>query len=308
VGSSLLEKDVQPLKRSPGLPTEEEDDAEDAAEDLAEDRAEGEDDDDEGEEEEDEEDDSSDEEEERPQQQQGEGEDDLARIQRVARLADTNEDSHLSVEEMKAFAAKLRERQRVQQTESSLKAVDVDQSGDITLEELRSDLSEELFTHQKARYNAADKNGDGRLQWEEFHAFVHPELDDAVLNAETDYQLRIFDFNKDGLVDFEEFKREGQQHDEQDFSEEAALEDFTVHDTDGDHVLSHEEFAQLLRGHEILHDNIQKAFSVADENGDGHLHVDDEIPQKLHHLLGSEFIEDFFFHQAVDVSQGHEEL
>lgn len=213
----------------------------------------------------------------------------------------------LSAAELRSFAEGLKARQREEQTEHSLQTVDADESGSVTLDELRGDLSHAMAAHQEARFHAADGDNDGRLDPEEFHRFVHPEVDDEVLVVERAHQMASFDFNKDGLVDFEEFEREGRAHDEEAFSREAALEDFRLHDQNGDGRLDHKEFEHLLVGHHLLGDSIAQALKAADADGDGHIHIDSEVPAGLGGLLDSEFVEDYFFHEHHDVHR-HDEL
>merc|ERR1719262_1556230 len=85
-----------------------------------------------------------------------------------------------------------------------------------------------------------------------------------------------------------------------DFNEQSNNEDFRLHDFDGNGRLNREEFGRLLQGHELLADSIEKVIEAADSDGDGHLHLEHEVPHRLEDLLDSEFVEDFFFHSLAE--------
>lgn len=232
---------------------------------------------------------------------------DIAMLQRVGRRIDANNDTKLSSEELKDFAEALRSKQWWDQTYAVHSASDLDANGGVTLEELRSSnaVHKDLPEHQAARFHAADVDGDGALSRQEMHAFLHPELGGRVLEVEVLHQYSIWDVNADGTLDFKEFRAMGESHGE-DFSEEVGKEDFSLHDDDNDGKLSVKEFGKLLQGHELLLDSIEKAIGSADSDGDGHIHVDHEVPHRLGDLLQSEFIEDFFFHTYAEEHHHHE--
>jgi len=236
--------------------------------------------------------------------------DDVARLQHVARAMDTNNDTQLSIEEMQQFALAVKEKQRWTETSAAFNSVDTDGSGSVDLREMQAlafNSSWDQAVHQERRFHAADADADGQLSISEFHAFLHPETNERVFSVERDYQFAIFDADGSGRVDFQEFCKASQSHGDDDFHEEAALEDFELHDADADRHLSFDEFGRLLKGHDLLTDSIMKAVEAGDSNGDGHIHVDIELPSRLQHLLQSEFVEDFFLHEHAR-SHRHDEL
>jgi len=231
-------------------------------------------------------------------------------LQHVGRLVDIDNDARISHEELKNFAHGLEDRRRHNQTATVIRVVDVDRSSDVDLAELQAfqaNATQQLLDQQARRFAAADADQNGRLNLMEFHAFVHPEVNDQVLAVEVERQMALFDMSADGFVDFQEFEREGRAHGE-DFSEEAAFEDFQLHDTNADGLLSAHELGRLYAGNDLLEDGIRKAIEAGDFDGDGHIHVDHELPERLHHLLESEFIEDYFFHKHVERPGRHTEL
>lgn len=236
-----------------------------------------------------------------------EDESDLERIMRIARLADTNNDAMLSTDELRAFAEGVRKRHRTEQTSDLLKVSDKDASGYVTLDELPQDVSLAIAAHQEARFEAADANRDGRLGPEEFHSYSHPATDGDVIDVERAHHMWTFDVDRNGFVDFEEFRREGLAHDSEGFSETVARSDFNLHDHNGDGKLCEKEFEHLLLGHSLLRDSIEQTIASVDKDGDGHIHLEHEVPTGLAGLLDSEFIEDYFFHELHDL-HAHDEL
>lgn len=239
---------------------------------------------------------------------QAEGEGHIERLQRVGRLADANNDTLLSAQELRQFAEGLRERKRWEHTDAAVASLDADGDGKISMAELGNKLQalgrDGGSAIEAQRFDAADQDANGVLDRNEFHVFAHPELGGQVLRVEAAYQFERFDEDRNGSVTFAEFKQEAQ--DDDDFSEDSVREDFDLHDTDGSGTLDSQEFEHLVQGHHLLTHSINKAIGAADTNGDGHIHVHDEVPHHVEGLLDSEFIEDFFFHEYT--SAGHLEL
>merc|ERR1719453_1528396 len=149
---------------------------------------------------------------------------------------------------------------------------------------------------------AADVDGDGLLDKEQMHAFLHPELGGKVLQVEVAYQLGRWDADADSALGFSEFASMCRAQGD-DFDPDGGLADFKLHDANADGKLDAEEFGHLLQGHHQLLDNIGKVLGSVDSDGDGHIHMTDEVPHQVGNLLDSEFVEDFFFHRHA---QHHE--
>lgn len=235
---------------------------------------------------------------------------DIATLQRVGRRIDANNDTLLSADELHQFAQAVRSRQWWDQTSIVHEAIDKDGDGVVSLEDLRASEIEVYRAHperQAQRFSAADGDGDGLLDRSEMHAFLHPELGGKVLEVEVAFQLARLDKNGDGALDFGEFKRiAGEQSERAKEDLEDELEDFKLHDVDADGQLSANELLDLLKGHGQLTHQIGKVLNSVDRDGDGHIHVDSEVPHSLEHLLDSEFVEDFFFHEHAESIQHHE--
>jgi len=227
-------------------------------------------------------------------------EEQVEHLTRIGELADANHDGLLSHSELLNFAEKLQNRKRLKHTKLSLDRLDDDADGSI----LRAQLVDEASRpHSNAglRFTAADLDKDGSLNETELHFFSHPEAHQAVLRVEAEHQFEKFDLDKDGFVSFAEYKHE-EEH-EEGFDLTSAWEDFSIHDTDGSQDLSLQEFSRLLSGSDLLSSHIHKTIAAADSDGDGHIHLREEVPSALHGLLGTEFIEDYFYHEHL-----HDEL
>lgn len=222
---------------------------------------------------------------------------------RIGTIADTNNDGVLSPGELKVFAEGLRNKKRWEHTKSALLALDGNGDGQVTREELGKRVAPNARSTDTQRFSAADWNGDGVLNVTEFHAFAHPDVHHMVLKVETDHQFGHFDRDGNNLVSFKEFVHDDSVN--EDFSEEAAKEDYALHDLDGSGELDVYEFERLLAGHDLLFDSISKAISAVDSDGDGHISISEEVPNGIQGLLNSEFIEDFFYHEYAG---RHDEL
>lgn len=235
-------------------------------------------------------------------------------LQLIGRLIDTNNDTLLSHEELKRFAHSLKEQQRWKQTLLSFQRVDLDGSSSVTLDEIYAaarNQTEAVVRHQAERFKAADIDVNKWLSISEFHVFLHPELSETVFMIEKEFEFKRYDTDGNGLVDFKEFCGLNHAQNSEDFDEESAREDFDLHDSDRSGDLNHEEFGRLLAGHDLLADIITKTIRAGDNDGDGQIHMEKELPGRVQHILESEFVEDFLLHKDaanVRLTRRHDEL
>jgi len=294
---------------------ESEDDSEEDADEQEDDNEDGDEDDDEDDHEDDHEDEHEDDEDDdeddddhgdeddehfRPSHADSTHEEQVEHLTRIGELADANNDGLLSHDELLGFAEKLQSRKRWSHTRKSLDRLDGDADGSIARAQL---VDEDSRPHSAdaLRFSAADLDKDGSLNETELHFFSHPEAHQDVLQVEADYQFRKLDLDKDGFVSFAEYKHK-EEH-EKGFDLASAWEDFSIHDADGSNDLSLEEFSRVLSGSDLLSSHIAQTIAAADSDGDGHIHLREEVPSALHGLLNSEFIEDYFYHEHL-----HDEL
>jgi len=224
---------------------------------------------------------------------------------RIGKLADSNNDTLLSAEELLHFAEGLRSKKRWELTDAAFASLDVDDDGSVARMELGQKALEGSGTLDAARFKVADSNADGILDREEFHTFAHPDVHGDVLRVEVEHQFKHFDQDGSGLVSYDEYKREDEV--DEGFDPVASREDFDLHDTDHSGFLDASEFQELVGGRLLLTDSIKKAIAAADHDADGHIHIHDEVPKSIADLMASEYIEDFFFHEYAGAG-GHQEL
>lgn len=229
--------------------------------------------------------------------------DTIEHLTRVSNIADTNSDGMLSPEELVTFADGLRSKKKWEHTRSALGALDANGDGHVAQAEMENQVSTPGRSDNKKRFVAADLNSDGLLNETEFHAFAFPAAHHMVLKVETGHQFEIFDRDGDKRISLEEFIKDDQHL--EDFSHEAAHEDYFLHDFDGSGDLDADEFKRLLAGHDLLLNSVNKTISAVDIDGDGHISISEEVPDGIRGLLDSEFIEDFFYHEYLG---RHEEL
>jgi len=226
-------------------------------------------------------------------------EDQIQHLTRVGALADTNNDNLLSHTELMDFAERLQNKARWKRTMKALSVLDNDGDGSVARDELghifRDDSSDAI------RFKAADFDDDGMLNETELHHFSHPEVHSSVLQVEAEHRFNKLDLDKDGFISFAEYKIDEEAHEGFDLS--SAWEDFAVLDTDASQDLSMDEFNHLISGRMLLSSHIVQAIAAADSDGDGHIHLHDEVSSGHKGLLGTEFIEDYFYHESI-----HEEL
>eukprot|EP00746_Dinoflagellata_sp_MGD_P161776 gnl/MRDRNA2_/MRDRNA2_89048_c0_seq1.p1 gnl/MRDRNA2_/MRDRNA2_89048_c0~~gnl/MRDRNA2_/MRDRNA2_89048_c0_seq1.p1 ORF type:complete len:342 (-),score=95.76 gnl/MRDRNA2_/MRDRNA2_89048_c0_seq1:51-1076(-) len=232
-----------------------------------------------------------------------ESSDTIDHLTRVSRIVDSNSDGVMSSQELVEFANSLRSKQRWEHARSAMDALDANGDGHVARAEIADRVSTPARSDDKKRFAAADWNGDGLLNETEFHAFAYPASHDTVLKVETMHHFEIFDKDGNQRISLEEFIKDNQHH--EDFSHEAAREDFYLHDIDSSGDLDADEFERLLSGHDLLLDSVVKAISAVDSDGDGHISITEEVPNGIQGLLDSEYIEDFFYHESVS---RHQEL
>jgi len=222
--------------------------------------------------------------------------DHVQHLTRIGKLADSNHDNLLSHEELWDFAEKIKNQKRWDRTKFSFDQLDGNGDGSISHDELGDQLmmGKSSDVH---RFKAADFDNDGSLNETELHFFSHPEVHSDVLQVEAEHLFKKFDEDKDGFVSFFEYVRDEEA--EESFDLSSAWEDFSIYDADGSQDLGIGEFTSLLAGHDLLSSNIDKAIAAADSDGDGHIDLHKEVPNALHGLLNTEFIEDFFYHEPL---------
>lgn len=295
-----VDQQIQDAEDETGL--EEEDKEENGS------KAEEEDDTDDEEDEEEEGDDEKHEEEDEEEDEEGYGEDKLDELEKIRRAggkADLDGDERLSGDEMMLFAEGLLDKHRRAVTKDTMSQRDTNKDGKISRKEARAGgVSAASVPKEKAQeymtqlFDAADTDKDNFLNREEFHGYLHPEARFDVLEVVVRTRFQHADSHpKDGQVDLEEFMAESKLGDEGgDFSAADATADFKVHDTDKSGGLDAFEYREYLHGVLLLRSHVETALKAGDEDKDGHIHLEEELPNRIKHMLDTEFVEDYFLH------------
>lgn len=172
----------------------------------------------------------------------------------------------------------------LKETESTWSLVDADSNGVVSMKELQAKLWTDHGPYatmmQVQRFRAADANKDGLLQYNEFHEFLH------VVDAP-------------GLL-YHEFRRLEKAAGMEVADEEAAEEEFHLHDSNGDGLLSHQEFEKLMAGHQLFKPRAKPRRLIASVDSRGErAFTMDHMPKALQKLLSSTSSEEFFAHPAA---------
>lgn len=146
-----------------------------------------------------------------------------------------------------------------------------------------------LLLEEKAMWAAADKNGDGILDMNEFEVFTNPEEHELMHPYLVNQTLREKDSNKDGRIDFNEFIGDrGSQHDKSWMIAERDKFDHEL-DTNKDGVLDLVEIQHWVipDNEEIADEEVDHLFAAADDDHNDVLSFEEIIN---HHdvFVGSE--------------------
>merc|ERR1740130_1091354 len=168
--------------------------------------------------------------------------------------------------------------------------MDTNKDGVVSLEEHLTDFHKtdeihdihnemEDIEHRKgvesAKFQAADLNGDRKLDQKELPALFYPETHEGVLSITVGETMRQKDGNKDGKLSPKEFWESDQMDgDDSDLSQEEKA-DFARLDTDGDGSLSETELRAWESGRFHTEDAMKKLFDVADKDNDMHVTADE---------------------------------
>eukprot|EP00755_Sulcionema_specki_P023168 Sspe_Gene.14171::Locus_4894_Transcript_1_1_Confidence_1.000_Length_659::g.14171::m.14171/K06268/PPP3R, CNB; serine/threonine-protein phosphatase 2B regulatory subunit len=134
-------------------------------------------------------------------------------------------------------------------------------------------FTEEQILKLHKRFRKLDRNGDGKISWDEFEAI--PKLQQNPLLGRV---LTIFDTNHDHSVDFREFVKALAIFSGDCAKEEKLKFTYKMYDIDGDNKISNRDLFQTLQimvGSNLtdvqLQQIVDKTFIEADENRDGYI-------------------------------------
>jgi len=189
------------------------------------------------------------------------------------------------------------------------KRVEFEIDGDEDISTLDPDRLEELsmLEEDKILFEASDKDHNGHLSEDEFLSFTHPEEDNEMIRPVLTLTLKAKDKNGDGKVDFQEYVGDRGKDQTKDWltqEKERFDEDL---DKNKDGSLDDAEIIAWVipDNNEIASDEVNHLFAGADEDVDGILSVDEIL--KNHELFVGSEATDYGEH-LHDPELLHEEL
>lgn len=124
-------------------------------------------------------------------------------------LFDKNQDGMITKEELGAVLRALGQRPTVSEVQALIHSVDLDQSGTIDFEEFVKIFSAKLSIDPEKELHEVfcifDENGDGFISPDELYSILH-KLGEHITKTEAQKMINEADLNRDGKVDYREFK------------------------------------------------------------------------------------------------------
>eukprot|EP00930_Biecheleria_cincta_P039242 TRINITY_DN2699_c0_g1_i2.p1 TRINITY_DN2699_c0_g1~~TRINITY_DN2699_c0_g1_i2.p1 ORF type:complete len:304 (+),score=83.69 TRINITY_DN2699_c0_g1_i2:71-913(+) len=196
--------------------------------------------------------------------------------------ADANKDGKVSVQELMELSRKTRALASAKEMETLFEDKDSNKDGKISFQEMHdpesaADDEEQnrmiaTNANEKAKFEAADLDGNGLLSKEEATGLFFPEQNEKVLKVLAKQTLEVQDMDNDGFLSPMEVW-------ERDFSHEQLNEEekqeFKSLDTDGDGKLNLQEVMRWESGVHFTKTAMDKLIATADKNSDEHITADE---------------------------------
>lgn len=201
---------------------------------------------------------------------------------------DGNKDNKVSVEELLGFSHSIAKISARHNAHQSLDDIDADKDGKVSLQELHGDFTmwdsmddkaraEEEKALEKAKFKAADEDGDGFLDKEELAVIMQPELHPEVLKMTTEALMKSKDKDGNKELSSKEFwapenpaSVEGEEQPQPE-EDEMLKADFAKLDKDKSGSISMQELTAWVSGHFYVEKAMDELISNADKDGDKHL-------------------------------------
>lgn len=136
-------------------------------------------------------------------------EDKLQELQEAFVLFDKNQDGMITKEELGAVLHSLGQRPTVSEVQALIRSVDLDRSGTIDFDEFVKIFSAKLSVDPEKELHEVfcifDENGDGFISSDELYSMLH-KLGEHITKNEAQKMINEADLNRDGKVDYREFK------------------------------------------------------------------------------------------------------
>lgn len=216
---------------------------------------------------------------------------------------DQDTDGKVSMSELLAFSSLTRKSIAVLDTDSLTHELDRNKDGKVSLDELlnvslsetapEDEVEESVAKAEdiqsarellKAKFSAADENGDGHLDKGELTSVLHPETHAKVLHHQAAHTLKLRDRDGDGGLSEQEFWDIDGSEDEETLEQQSS--EFKMLDVDHNGKLSLEELEPWESGMFHTGEALKALFDIADVDRDTFLSAE-ELDQARHALGGS---------------------
>lgn len=201
-------------------------------------------------------------------------------------LVDVNNDGKMSMQELLDFSHKTRASYSAKDITTVFEEMDSNKDGKLSFEEIQATDSPESSeeeekkeieannAREKAKFEAADLDGNGLLNHQEAAGLFYPELNEKVLKLIAEHSFDSKDKDKDGSLSPSEFW-EGDLLNEDGQMQQEEMKEFELLDTDGDGKLNVQELMQWESGVHHTKTAMTQLIATADKNSDGHITADE---------------------------------
>ncbi|XP_015519181.2 reticulocalbin-2 [Neodiprion pinetum] len=212
---------------------------------------------------------------------------------------DLNNDQYIERNELKAWILRSFSMLSTEESEDRLDDADANEDGRVSWDEILQDTygsdpedlaeDDKLIQDDKATFNAADLDGDGYLDADEFKAYTHPEETARMFPLLLQQALDDKDTDKDGFISFQEFLGDRARGEDKEWL--LVEKDKFDHDYDknGDGRLDSEEILAWLvpSNEDIATQESDHLFAASDDDHDDRLSFEEILD---HHdvFVGSE--------------------
>lgn len=205
---------------------------------------------------------------------------------------DKNGDGKVHMDEVMQHADEARKRIVKSEIADVMDEIDSTKDGHLTLEEHMSEVEEFMQgdeeekekqrAFEKAKFNAADANGDGKLDVNEIASFMHPNTHPEVLELHIKEEMRRWDTDKDSKLNKKEWLAAKKRGEYIDPDAHSPSDDFDKLDGNKDGLIDMNELRHWESGRFHMEVAMKELYQLADKNRDHHMTADEFVAAAEH--------------------------